>query len=65
MERLAPDNWTMVSGVDFNEFLKTCPEYTRDEAVNFDIYKWKKDGKEFCRIYKNVVYVDPVLLNPT
>jgi hypothetical protein len=65
MERPVPEGWTMVSEVDFHEFLKTCPDYTRDAWVNCEIYKWKKDGKEFCHRNKNVVYVDPVLLNPT
>jgi hypothetical protein len=59
-----PWNWPEVTEQDFEEFLETCPDYTRDAWSNGAHYEWRHNGDRFAQILGNKIFVDPTLLVP-
>lgn len=62
MNAFVPPNWKEVSIADFEKYLETCPDYTRDAYANFAKYHFRHNGQYFAAANRERVFVDPSLL---
>lgn len=58
-----PSNFREVGAEQFEDFLKTCPDYTRD-LFNYAVYSFRHNNKPFAYVdhVAERVWVDPDLL---
>ncbi len=61
-----PSRFKRIELPSFEEFLKQCPDYTRDGFSGCVRYQWRHNGKAFAYVTtgdgKEIVFVDPFLL---
>lgn len=59
-----PSDWKEVEEPDFEEFLKTCDDYTTDNWSDGRCYAWRHNDRRFAMIRNGKVFVDPSILLP-
>lgn len=66
MDITVPSKFKLVDWFMFDEYLKWCPDYTRDSIGFYDVYKFRH-GHRFAYVHFRTgqVWVDPDLLKST
>lgn len=59
-----PPDWREVEESDFEDFLKTCADYTTDSYSNAKSFMWRHNKHQFAVILGEKIFVDPSLLVP-
>jgi len=62
MTKLQQAGWTSVPEEDFEEYLKSCPDYTCCSYGNIREFHYRSNGKLFAELTNSGVYVDPSIL---
>jgi hypothetical protein len=58
-----PEDWKQVGLPEFEEFLKTCPDYVRD-GFGFYCFRWNTERFAYVDFEAMEVFADPALLRP-